>query len=80
MVRHYGRQAVAVKLDREANEKLLGELGVTETPALVVMKPDGKVVMTLAGKKLKTSAIAKELRKIAKDKTTPKTPGVFVHR
>jgi len=80
MVRHYGRQAIAVKLDREANAELIGELGVTETPALVVLKPDGKVAVALAGKKVKAAGIAKELRKIAKDKKPPKIPGVFLHR
>ena len=40
MVRHFGRQAVTVKLSREDHAGVFSELGVTETPALVVLKPE----------------------------------------
>jgi len=80
MVRHFGRQAVVVKMDLDENPEIAKALAVDSTPALLVMKPGGELSLTQAGKKIKASTFAKELRKLAKDKKPPKVPGVFVHR
>jgi hypothetical protein len=79
-VRHFGREAVAVKQEKSA--KLFAELELTETPAVVVTKQGFEVVKVLSGKKLTAKALAKELRKVvpAKARAMPKQPGVFLHR
>jgi len=79
IVRHYGRRAVAVKLAREGNEELFKQLGLTATPAVVVTKPDFEPAKSFEGAKVKAAALAKELRKVVRDKAPPKKPGVFLH-
>jgi len=79
LVRHYGRQAVAVKIDREAQPDLCRELGVTQTPAALVLDADGEPQALLEGKRVKASTLAKRLRKVAADRKPPKSPGVYLH-
>ena len=44
------------------------------------MSPNGELALNQAGKKVKASSLAKDLRKVAADKAPPKKPGVFLHR
>ncbi len=71
LVRWYGRQLAAVKLDRGENESLFREFKLKKTPAVVVLKKDGKVAKKLEGK-IKTSAVGKAFQKVAKHKAPPK--------
>jgi len=68
LVRHYGNQIPAVKLEKgPATEKL----GVKETPALLVLDKKGGVKKLYAGDKIKASLVAKALRSVAPDKSKP---------
>jgi dienelactone hydrolase len=72
LVRHFGSQLVAIKLERSANEELFSGFKLKETPAVVVLKKDFKLSKAFAGKKIKASSLAGALRKYAKDKSIPK--------
>lgn len=71
-VRWYGEQLEAVKLDFAQHRELLEGFGVKQTPAIVVLKKDGKVKKIVDGKSLKASKVASALKSIAPDKKKPK--------
>jgi hypothetical protein len=79
MVRHFGERVVALKLERKRHPDLIAALKLKGTPAVVALKPDFSVAKAFEGKKVKASALAKALRGVAKDRSMPKQPGVFVH-
>jgi hypothetical protein len=70
-VRFFGEQAQPVMLDRSLDKELFASLGLTKTPAIVVMKPDGTVVKTFEGR-IEAKDVAKSLRSVAKAKSMPK--------
>jgi predicted esterase len=67
LVRHYGNQLKAVKL--EAGDRTAA-LGVKTTPAVAVLDRVGSVKKVLEGK-IKASALASALRSVAPDKGKP---------
>lgn len=69
LVRHYGNQLAAVKL--ELVDPVATKLGVTATPALVVLDKDGAVKKLLATK-ITSKALASALRSVAPDAKPPK--------
>ncbi len=72
LARHYGSQLQAVKLDQAEHAEALAALGVTETPALVVLKKDGKPKTLLMGaKKLKLRKVVGALKSLAVNKKKP---------
>lgn len=71
LVRHYGNQLQAVKLDFAAHREALEALGVKETPAIVVLKRSGARKKVLAGKSLKARKIASALKSVAPNKKPP---------
>jgi len=72
LARHYGNQLQAVKLDYTEHQEELAALGVTETPALVILKKDGKPKTVLMGpKKLKLRKVVKALRSVAPNRKKP---------
>ena len=72
LVRHYGQQLEAVKLDYAEHKEALEALGVTQTPALLVLKADGKPKEVLQdAKKLKLRKIITALKSVAPDKKKP---------
>ncbi len=72
LVRRFGAQAVAVKLERTAHEALFASYRLKKTPAVVVLKPDGSVAKALEGEAIKDTALAKALRDVVPDKSVPK--------
>jgi hypothetical protein len=72
LVRRFGGQLVAVKLDRASHAELFASLDLKTTPAVAVLAPDGKPKKTFEGKAIKESALAKALREFAPDKSVPK--------
>ncbi len=70
LVRCYGEQLVAVMLERKEHEELFQEFRLKATPAVVVLKKDGKTAAALCGK-IKAGALAKALRDQAKNKKAP---------
>lgn len=71
LVRRFGSQLVAVKMEREQHEELFASLKLKETPAVAVLKRDGKLSKSFAGT-IKPTSLAKALRKWAKDKSVPR--------
>jgi len=72
VARHYAAQLQAVKLDYAANKEALEALGVTTTPALVILKPDGKPKAVLQdAKALKLRKVVTALKSVAPDKKKP---------
>jgi len=71
LVRHYGNQLKAVKLDFAQHTAALQALGVKETPALVVLKRSGSVKKVLGPKALKERKIASALKSVAPNKKPP---------
>jgi len=69
LVRHYGGQLAAVKL--EAGDAGATKLGVTATPAIVVLDKEGAVKKLFAGK-VTAKALAAALRSVAPDAKPPK--------
>jgi len=69
LVRRFGKQNPAVKLDVDAVD---AKYAIKETPAVLVIGKDGKVKKHYAGKKLKARSLGKALRAVAPDKTKPK--------
>ncbi|MDJ0974406.1 MAG: hypothetical protein QNJ98_08110 [Planctomycetota bacterium] len=71
-VRHYGNQLRAVKLERAAAAEWLTALKVKlkATPAVVVLKRDGKLKKVLQGK-IKASKLASALRGVAPNRKRP---------
>jgi len=69
LVRHYGNQLAAVKL--EASSEAAKGLGVTATPAIAVLDREGAVKKLLAGK-VTAKALASALRAVAPDPKAPK--------
>ena len=80
LVMHYGRQAVAVRLDRARHAELFASLKLGATPAVVVVKPDFTTVKAFEGRKLTARALGKTLRKVARDRKPPDRVGVHMHR
>jgi predicted esterase len=73
LVRHYGNQLEPVKLDFAEHRETLEGFGVKETPAIVVLKKDGKVKKVVSGKTLgKASKVASALKSVAPNKRKPK--------
>jgi len=68
LVRHYGGQNPAVKMQMGEEAK---RLGVTETPALVVLDEKGKVKKLYEGDKLTAKRVAGALRLIAPNRRKP---------
>ena len=71
LVRRFGSQLRCVKLDLSADAATPARLGVTSTPAVVLLKPDGSVAKAFEGK-VKASALAAALRQLAPDRSVPK--------
>jgi predicted esterase len=71
LVRHYGNQLKAVKLDYAKHREALEALGVKATPALVVLSRSGKVKKVLGAKSLKARKIASALKSVAPNKKAP---------
>ena len=71
LVRKYGNQLVPLRLKREEHQELFDSLKFKSTPAIAVLKKDFKKSKTFEGKKIKNTALAKELRKYAPDKSFP---------
>jgi predicted esterase len=72
LVRYYGEQVCAVKLDGTAHRDALAALGVKSLPAVVFLKKDGRVKKVLEGKKgLKLRKVTSGFRSIAPN---PKKP------
>jgi predicted esterase len=69
LVRHYGSQLAAVKL--EAGDPVATKLGVTATPAIAVLDKQGGVKKLLSGK-VTAKALAAALRSVAPDARPPK--------
>ena len=71
-VRHYGNQLQAVKLERAACQPWLDRLKIKlkSTPAVLVLKRDGKLKKVLQGK-IKASKLASALRSVAPNKDKP---------
>lgn len=71
-VRHYGRQLEAVKLEWPAAqaELELRKIKLKETPAVVVLKRDGKIKKVLQGK-IKARKLASALKSVAPDRSKP---------
>jgi predicted esterase len=69
LVRHYGNQLAAVKL--EAGDPVATKLGATATPAIVVLDREGAVKKLLMGK-VTPKALAAALRSVAPDARPPK--------
>lgn len=70
LVRHYGAQLIAVKIDLAAGSAQASALGVTGTPALALIGKDGKVSKTFTGK-IPAKTLAAALRALAPDKKPP---------
>lgn len=68
MVRHYGEQLAAVRLEHDEET---AKLGVKQTPAVVVADRTGKVKKVLQGK-IKARSLASALRSVAPNKKRPK--------
>jgi hypothetical protein len=79
LVMHFGRQAVAVRLSRNGHADRLEALGVKQTPAIVVLRPDGTPAKVLEGARIKASTLAKALRGVAPEKRMPEEPGIHMH-
>ncbi len=71
LVRRLGAQLACVKLDAATNAEVMARVGAKETPAVAVLKKDGKVAKLLDGK-IKASSLAAALRAVAPDKSMPK--------
>jgi hypothetical protein len=71
LVRHYGGQLVAMLGEKEIDEAEYQALGLTKTPAVVVLTPEGKVAATFQGK-VETAALVKALRSVAGDRKPPR--------
>ena len=71
LVRHYGSQLQAVKLDFAEHREALEALGVKTTPAIVVLKKSGTPKKVVAGKSLKARKIASALKSVAPNKKPP---------
>jgi len=69
LVRHYGNQLGAVKL--EAGDPVATKLGVTATPAIVVLDKGGDVKKLLAGK-FSAKSLAAALKSVAPDSKPPR--------
>jgi hypothetical protein len=69
LVRHYGKQLAAVKL--ELVDPVAQKLGVTASPAVVVLDKEGAVKKLLAGK-ISAKALAGALKSVAPDGKPPK--------
>jgi predicted esterase len=69
LVRHYGSQLAAVKL--EAGDPVAVKLGVTATPAIAVLDREGNVRKLLQGK-IAAKALAAALKSVAPDAKPPK--------
>lgn len=71
-VRHYGNQLRAVKLERAAAAAWLTTMKIKlkATPAVVVLKRDGRLKKVLTGK-IKASKLASALRGVAPDRKGP---------
>ena len=72
LVRHYGNQLQAVKLNAATQAEAMGKWRVTETPAIVVLKKDGSLKKALFGaKKLTAKRIASACKSVAPNKKKP---------
>jgi len=71
LVRHYGAQLQAVKLNFAEHGVALEALGVKTTPALVVLTKKGKPKKVLSAKSLKARKIASALKSVAPNKKPP---------
>ena len=72
LVRLFGRQIVALKLEREKHEDLFEAFRLKETPAVVVLDEDFEKDKEFQTAKIKEMSLAKAFRKYAKDKSVPK--------
>lgn len=68
LVRWFGKQNPAVLLEMGDEAR---ELGVKQTPALLVLNKKGEVKKHYAGKKIKASTLGKALRAVAPNKSKP---------
>ena len=72
LVRFYANQLQAVKLDYAEHKDALTALGVTETPALLILKKDGKPKVVLQGaRKLKLRKVMAGLKSVAPNRKKP---------
>ncbi|MDJ0522347.1 MAG: hypothetical protein QNJ90_09785 [Planctomycetota bacterium] len=72
LVRYYAGQLQAVKLDYAEHKEALEAFGVTETPALVVLKKDGTLKKLLAGaKNLKLRKVMAALKSVVPNRKKP---------
>lgn len=72
LVRHYGSQLQAVRLDAAEHGEVLEALGVEQTPALVVLDRHGEPQKVLQGEKaFKERAVASALKAVAPNKKKP---------
>jgi predicted esterase len=72
LVRHYGGQLQAVKLDAAARADAMASWKIKETPAVVVLKKDGTLKKALFGaSKLTAKRIASALKSVAPNKKKP---------
>jgi predicted esterase len=72
LVRYYAGQLQAVKLDYAQHKEALDALGVTETPALLILKKDGTRKTVLQGAKgLQLRKVVSGLKSVAPNKKKP---------
>jgi len=71
-VRFFGQQLARVRLDRAKHADTATRLGVTATPALVVLDHRGKVKAVHAEGKLTPGRVVKSLRQVAPRRRMPK--------
>lgn len=72
LVRYYAKQLQVVKLDYAEHKDALDALGVTETPALLILKKDGKRKTILQGpKQIKLRKVMAGLKSVAPNRKKP---------
>ena len=69
--RHYGKQLTPVKLELGKHKELLEGYGITTSPALLLLKTDGKKKKVLLEKDLKTRKVVTALKSLAPNKKKP---------
>jgi predicted esterase len=71
MVRHYGTQLQAVKLEFAAHEATLRALGVEDAPCVLVLNKDGKPKKLVKARSLKARKLAAAFKSVAPNKKPP---------
>ena len=71
LVRHFGNQLQAWKLDRTKHPDAFAAPKLTSTPAVVVYDRSGKVKKVLQGR-ITAKALGSALRSVARDRRVPK--------